>query len=97
MKYLYIYIIGIIIIMYSIIYNIRYNQQKLVDNNATNYGNIIDRMIVLYLLCEGDKQRFKKNKSKYYNEKIYTDDIFLFDFDYKFKISSFDKIIFILF
>ena len=28
-----------------------------------------------------------------YNEEIYTDDIFLFDFDYKFKISSFDKII----
>ena len=93
MKHIILYIIIIIIIILNIISDIRYNQQKLVDNNATNYGNIIDRMVVLYLLCEGDKQRFKKNKSKYYNEKIYTDDIFLFDFDYKFKISSFDKII----
>jgi hypothetical protein len=55
-------------------------------------------MVVLYLLCEGDKEKFKKYKSKYYNEKIYTDEIFLFDFEYKFKISLYDKIIlFILF
>jgi hypothetical protein len=88
MKYIILFII-----IYLIISTIKNHQKKIVDNNATNYGNIIDRMIVLYLLCEGDKQKFKKNKSKYYNEKIYTDDIFLFDFDYKFKISLFDKII----
>jgi hypothetical protein len=55
-------------------------------------------MVILYLLCEGNKEKFKKYKSKYYNEKIYTDEIFLFDFEYKFKISLYDKIIlFILF
>lgn len=92
MKYYYIIIIFIIYLI------IKQHQKKLIDNNATNYGNIIDRMVVIYLLSEGDKEKFKKYKSKYSNEKIYSDEIFLFDFDYKFKISLCDKIIlFILF
>ena len=83
------------IILYIIIFLIIkiYIKIKIVDNNATNYGNIIDRMVILYLLSEGNKEKFKKYKSKHYNEKIYTDEIFLFDFDYKFKISLHDKII----
>lgn len=90
------YIIIIIIICFLSI--IRNNNINISYINSGNYGNIIDRMIILYLLCEGDKEKFKKYKSKYYNEKIYSDEIFLFDFEYKFKISLYDKIIlFILF
>ena len=83
----------IILIIYSSIAFIKCNQEKLANNNYTNYGNIIDRMVILYLYCEGDKEKFKKLKNKYYNEEIYSDNIFLFDFDYKFKISLYDKII----
>lgn len=92
MKYYYYIIIFIIYLV------IKQHQKKLIDNNTTNYGNIIDRMVVIYLLSEGDNKKLKKYKSKYYNEKIYTDNVFLFNFDYKFKISLYDKIIlFILF
>ena len=86
----YIKLLILIIILYIFII------QEILKNNANisnnNYGNIIDRMVVLYLYCEGDREKFKKLKQKYYNEEIYTDDIFLFNFDYKFKISLFDKI-----
>jgi hypothetical protein len=83
----------LVLFIYLIITFIKYNQKKLANNNNTNYGNIIDRMIILYLYCEGDKDKFKKLKNKYYNKEIYKDDIFLFDFDYKFNISLHDKII----
>jgi len=64
------YIIIILIIYLSIAF-IKCNQEKLANNNYNNYGNIIDRMVILYLYCEGDKEKFKKLKNKYYNEEIY--------------------------
>jgi hypothetical protein len=97
MKYIILFILFIVIIAIittiCIIMNIRNKGKKIVDSNYSNYGNIIDRMVSLYLLCEGDRNTFKKLKMKYFNENIYRDDIFLFDFDYKFKISLYDKII----
>jgi hypothetical protein len=83
----------LVLCIYLIIAFIKYNQKKLANINYTNYGNIIDRMTILYLYCEGDKDKFKKLKNKYYNEEIYKNNIFLFDFDYKFNISIQDKII----
>lgn len=83
----------LVLCIYLIIAFIKYNQKKSANSNYTNYGNIIDRMTILYLYCEGDKDKFKKLKNKYYNEEIYKNNIFLFDFDYKFKISLHDKII----
>ena len=86
----------VIISIIGVIIMVRNNGKMIADTNDSNYGNIIDRMIVLYLLCEGDRHKFKKLKTKYFNENIYTDAIFLFDFDYRFNITVSDRIILII-
>jgi hypothetical protein len=97
MHYIILFILIIVIIaIICIIINIittRNKGKKIADSNYSNYGNIIDRMVSLYLLCEGDRHTFKKLKMKYFNEDIYRDEIFLFDFDYRFNITFTDRII----
>ena len=86
------YSIIIILFLLIIIVLIQYQYKQIAMVNDNNYGNIIDRMLILYLYCEGDKEKFKKIKKENYNEDIYRDDIFLFDFEYRFKISIIEKI-----
>ena len=72
---LFIVIIAIITIICIIINirNIRNKGKKIADSNYSNYGNIIDRMVGLYLLCEGDRYKFKQLKMKYFNEEATSD------------------------
>lgn len=86
------YSIVIILFILIIIVLIQYQYKQIAMVNDNNFGNIIDRMLILYLYCEGDKEKFKKIKKENYNEDIYRDDIFLFDFEYRFKISIIEKI-----
>lgn len=68
----------LVISLLIIVLSIKWYLIKYANMTNTNFGNILDRMVNLYLVCGGDINLMKRYKSRlYYNQTNYPDHIFL--------------------